>query len=314
MPRSEITSILHPDLDGLDVLPHSRYNLLSLPNELLLEIAEHLFIPFIYDDRFPTVTTFRDASAFLLVNHRLNQLLTPYFLRRAISSFYWGLPCCSRTILHWAAAHNGSVNLLRKIFLYDDSKLINQVDCHGVSPLFAAVLHNNITMTEFLLKEGADVELRTVSSPLLCAVACGYHDIVGLLLDAGADTESKIYSHCTSLHIISMIGDAKEASIIKKALVQAGANTAALQAFGYTPTQIEDKLREARAYGTYKEGLEWRTAPYGFQSGQVLPWLVPLFFFRHQLSMLKANLHEFCPRGQQDSKRRYPKFPFTYRQ
>ncbi|KAF8423893.1 ankyrin repeat-containing domain protein [Tirmania nivea] len=314
MSRTEATSILHPDPAGLVDLPHfqpTRYNFLSLPNELLLEIAEYTFNSITYGDPPASAATdstaLRDATAFLLVNHRLNQLLTPYLLRVAMSKVSWGPPHWHRSILHWAAAH-GSLSLLRKVLLYGGSKMINQVDSRGISPLMTAVLHNDAAITELLLEEGADVELGPTSSaaqariftPLHCAVAFGYHDILGLLLGAGADTESTAFAHCTPLHIASMIGDVKDASISKEALVQAGANRNAQSLLGYwyTPIQIEEELSKAKAIKTYKEREE------GITQEGIDNWLdnfifsplgLPLYFLRSQLSQFKEVQHEWCP-------------------
>jgi len=307
--------MLHPGAAalGLADLSHSRpaqCNFLSLPNELLLEIAEWLFHPATYDIRLPEATTFRDASAFLLVNHRLYQLFSPYFFR-TISKFSWGPPHLGRSILHWAAAHNGNPNLLRRLLPYGGSKMINDVDREGASPLFTAVLHNNATITEFLLKEGADIELEAQSTPLVCAVVFGYYDIVGLLLDAGAYTEERTFTDCTPLHIASMLGNAKEASNIIKALVQAGADTSARQHLGYTPAEIEEKLSEAKALGIYKGDLDLERVtplydPHIDQGSRdrdrhrvtsqladlrALPWIAPLYFLRRQLAQLKEAQH-----------------------
>jgi len=281
-------------------LPHPQptRDLLSLPNELLLEVAEHLFSRTTYDAHRTTpytVTTFRDARAFLLVNRRLNQLLTPLFLRRAISGFSLApsLACPHRSILHWAAANNSSPNLWGKLRLYGGSKLINRVDCKQTSPLLAAVLYNNATATELLLKEGADVKLGN-PSPLLCAVVFAYHDIVGLLLGAGADTEERTVSGCTLLHLASMISNAEKASIIKKALVQAGANENARQHLGYTPAQIEDMVSEAKALGAYREGPELGTVILDqifLADLEALPWLHPFCYLRRRLLKVRGDLY-----------------------
>jgi len=292
----------------LAVLPHSRpigYSLLSLPNELLLEIAEYLFNQITYDADIPAATTFRDANAFLLVNHRLYQLLTPCFLRSAVSNFSWGPPHLCRSILHWAAAHNGSFNLLRKLFAYGGSNLINQVDSRGFSPLLIAVLHNNAAITEFLLKEGANVELHTPIqvTPLLCAVVFRYHDILRLLLDAGADPVTMAYLGYTALHFAFM-DDTEDASLVQGALIQARANRSARQPLGYTPAQIEDKLSEAKALGVYPEDLKWGTPLYDrFDSwpklvgtNRLWTYHMPLYSLWDLLTTEKAQ-QEFCPPG-----------------
>ena len=269
--------MLHPDLAGLGLADSrpAQCNLLSLPNELLLEIAEHLLSPAANGN-----ITFRDTGAFLRVNHRLHQLLTPCFLRRAISDFFWGPPGLCRSILHWAAAHQGSPSPLRKLLLYGRSELINEVDYDGISPLVVAVLYNNTTTTQFLLEEGADTDMYSdeeITAPLIYAVAFGYHDIVELLLNAGADTETVNCYRCTPLHIIPIIESATSASIIKKALIRAGANTGARDMFGYTPTQFE---------------VMWSHLVFGKEFRDP-SWSMPLSLLRVLLESLKATQHMF---------------------
>jgi ankyrin repeat protein len=64
---------------------------------------------------------------------------------------------------------------------------------HGAAALFMAILKGRIAMVQLLLKEGVNVNVRTVSgkTPLMAAAHKGYTDIVQLLLEQGANVVLK---------------------------------------------------------------------------------------------------------------------------
>lgn len=64
---------------------------------------------------------------------------------------------------------------------------------HGAAALFMAILKGRIAMVQLLLREGVNVNVRTVSgkTPLMAACHKGYTDLVQLLLEHGALVEVK---------------------------------------------------------------------------------------------------------------------------
>ncbi|MBI3899866.1 MAG: ankyrin repeat domain-containing protein [Gammaproteobacteria bacterium] len=64
---------------------------------------------------------------------------------------------------------------------------------HGAAALFGAVLKGRIAIVQTLLKQGVNVNTRTVTgkTPLMAAAYKGYSDIVQLLLDNGAEANAR---------------------------------------------------------------------------------------------------------------------------
>ncbi len=67
-------------------------------------------------------------------------------------------------------------------------------DNEGVSIFDVAITYNNLFVVEYILEKGIDVNKTTRRSrftPLMCASCYGHVDIIKLLLDEGANKETK---------------------------------------------------------------------------------------------------------------------------
>jgi len=116
----------------------------------------------------------------------------------------------------------------------------------GFTPLHIAAFAHNLDATRALLAAGADAnELATASfaqvTPLGTAATFGAAEIVGLLLDHGADTERTSDHGNTPLHSASANGN----RAIVELLLANGANVAAATADGRTPADLaaNDEIR-----------------------------------------------------------------------
>ena len=292
-----------PDLLTLpNYLPRSRPNLISLPTELLLEITDHLFTQGAYiPTHNPTnrkKTNFHHASALLRVSRHLNEVLTPYFYGRAISDYRWPPPPnWGRSLMHWAVAHNGSRGLIQKLILYGGSKLVNDVDFEGLSPIFVAAMHNNFEAAELLLNAGANPNSTALGlTPVLCTVVLKHHDTLRVLLNAGGDPEADGFSGSTALHLASMIGVSRDANLLKAALIEAGGDwDTRKSSAGYTAVQIENIMKNEIFIGNYQESLENKPI-FGFYDD--LPMCAyPLFHHRNNTALSKADMHMYCRPG-----------------
>ncbi|XXG97047.1 hypothetical protein Hte_003341 [Hypoxylon texense] len=76
--------------------------------------------------------------------------------------------------------------------LLEDRALLNGRDRHGYTPLAVAVRKGNIDVAEYLVKQGAKVNVLspTFGSILHLAVAGGFADLVMLLVESGADCKA----------------------------------------------------------------------------------------------------------------------------
>ena len=116
----------------------------------------------------------------------------------------------------------------------------------GFTPLHIAAFAHNADATRALLAAGADTnELATASfaqvTPLGTAATFGAAEIVGLLLDHGADTERTSDHGNTPLHSAAANGNRQ----IVELLLAHGANAAAATADGRTPADLaaNDEIR-----------------------------------------------------------------------
>ena len=85
------------------------------------------------------------------------------------------------------AARKGDLKQIQK--LLDSGKDINQRDKTGFTALHWAAMTNKIEVAKFLIKKGADVNIRDSKmnmSPLDVAQAKGFKDMAELLLKSGA--------------------------------------------------------------------------------------------------------------------------------
>lgn len=90
---------------------------------------------------------------------------------------------------------------------------------HGAAALFTAILKGRIAIVKNLLKQGVNVNTRTVSgkTPLMAAAYKGYSDIVQLLLDSGADVRVKDARGDTALRMATRAGFTRIADVLKQA-------------------------------------------------------------------------------------------------
>lgn len=88
---------------------------------------------------------------------------------------------------------------------------------HGAAALFNAVLKGRIVIVQTLLKQGVDVNTRTVSgkTPLMAAAYKGYSDVVQVLLDHGADPRARDARGDTALKMADRAGFTRAAQVIR---------------------------------------------------------------------------------------------------
>lgn len=88
---------------------------------------------------------------------------------------------------------------------------------HGTAALFNAVLKGRIVVVQTLLKQGVDVNTRTVSgkTPLMAAAFKGYSDIVQMLLEHGADARARDARGDTALKMAERAGFTRAAQVIR---------------------------------------------------------------------------------------------------
>lgn len=90
---------------------------------------------------------------------------------------------------------------------------------HGSVALFNAILKGRIAAVENLIKQGVNVNCKTVSgkTPLMAAAYKGYSDIVQLLLDHGSDVRLKDSRGDTALKMATRGGFTRIADQLKRA-------------------------------------------------------------------------------------------------
>lgn len=90
---------------------------------------------------------------------------------------------------------------------------------HGAAALFTAVLKGRIAVVQTLLKQGVNVNTRTVTgkTPLMAAAYKGYSDIVQLLVDNGADAKLKDSRGDSALQMAVRGGFTRVAELLKSA-------------------------------------------------------------------------------------------------
>lgn len=90
---------------------------------------------------------------------------------------------------------------------------------HGAAALFTAVLKGRIAVVQTLLKQGVNVNTRTVSgkTPLMAAAYKGYSDIVQVLLDHGADARVRDGRGDTALKMAKRGGYNRVVDVLKAA-------------------------------------------------------------------------------------------------
>uniref|UniRef100_A0A8B9RAY9 Regulatory factor X associated ankyrin containing protein n=1 Tax=Astyanax mexicanus TaxID=7994 RepID=A0A8B9RAY9_ASTMX len=102
--------------------------------------------------------------------------------------------------IHQLAAHGEMAQV--KMHLDSDMSLLNSQDERGFTPLMWAAAFGEIEMVQFLLEKGADPRTfaRERESALSLASACGFADIVNILLEHKVDIDSYDWVTVLILH------------------------------------------------------------------------------------------------------------------
>lgn len=165
--------------------------LLTVPNELLLIIAENL------------VKRPKHVNSLLLSNRRLASLLTPLLHCLAVQDKDgW-------TALQWAAQRGHET--LAELVLSKGADVNAMDNFFGQSAFYLAVKNRHVGLIGILLANGADMsldgELRRIA--LNWAVREGRADVVELLLERGAGEDLRggvLFHGATSLHLAALNG------------------------------------------------------------------------------------------------------------
>lgn len=117
---------------------------------------------------------------------------------------------------------------------------INACDKEGQSALMRASLFGHTDMVGLLLEKGADIKIRskeTQSTALMEAVAGNHVDVIRLLAQNGADVNERDVLNRTPLHVECMWGFVEVADL----LIELGAKTDALDMTDQTPLMVAEQ-------------------------------------------------------------------------
>ncbi|MEC9015914.1 MAG: ankyrin repeat domain-containing protein [Gemmatimonadota bacterium] len=109
------------------------------------------------------------------------------------------------------AAQQGDAQIVRTLLQQGED--VNAAQSDGLTALHWAALHNDLEMAKLLLYAGATVKPTTrVGSytPLHLASRSGYHEVMSVMLDAGADPNKLTSTGVTPMHFAAQ-SDAPEA-------------------------------------------------------------------------------------------------------
>jgi hypothetical protein len=203
----------------------SKSSLLTLPNELLIEVAPHL-------------KSFKDLNSLVRTSRFFHCLFNSLLYRRAVTANVTVRENIVRRVLyrHRAASlalllDNG-LSTHQEIYGYKNS-LLYEV-CH------LCFEEPSIPLARLLLERGADVHSKKATdylgTPLHVAACQSKFEIAKLLLAHGADVNATGGYGCdwTPLHVAA-IGDRPQNFAMVKLLLQAGAAVNALTSDGHSP-------------------------------------------------------------------------------
>src|SRR5258708_4987063 len=147
------------------------------------------------------------------------------------------------TPLH-VAADDGKLNTMQ--LLINHGADVNALDCQGDSPLHKASRITNSDEAEFLVKSGANVNIRIIdefndeSTPLHVAAAYGNLNMVQLLIDYGVDVNALDRQGYSPLYLA--VGTSslqqRERYLIAQSLIGRGANVDARGSRHKTPLHL----------------------------------------------------------------------------
>lgn len=181
--------------------------LLQLPNELLLQIGEVLSL-------LPEAS---HLNAFLRTNRRLANLIQPIIDKTAVPVDLGR----RKRVLHWAS-ERGYERLAGA--LLDHGSYVGALDCNGWTPLLHAAANGHAGIITKLLNKGANIEAKSYwgdrETALHCAALEGQEEAVRVLVQRGAELDTKAQSRSTALHFAVEF----EKETIVKFLIDNGAN------------------------------------------------------------------------------------------
>ena len=157
---------------------------------------------------------------------------------------------CDNQETIWTAAVNGDWETVKQL-LEREPSLINVTDDGGVTLLHFAASNSNIVVLEYLISQGADVNVKAQygETPLHWATRWNSDvDVLEYLVSRGNDVNVKeIYGH-TPLHFAAMVNSSVE---VLKCLVSKGADVNARNCWDDTP------LYEAAGWNDNAKVLEY---------------------------------------------------------
>ena len=164
--------------------------LLGLPNEILLSVAENL--------------SAKDLSRFLSTSRQLSSLLAPRLRNLALQNVG------TLTALQWAAIHGHA--LLAELAISNGAKVDehypNYFKWSGHTPLHRAARKDYPDVIRVLAKHGARIDVRDIDfqTPLHCAAWHQSPGAIQALLELGADTACFDNSGKSPAHIAARKG------------------------------------------------------------------------------------------------------------
>ena len=155
------------------------------------------------------------------------------------------------------ALNSAGCSVMSRAVSVEDAAICNELLAHGadpdgagidesVPPIVCAAIHHHVQILDLLIRNGADVNLRTSggSTALNLAAAMGHGDIVAALIRAGADVNVADAHGWTPL--MSAVGQPESAALVENLLI-AGALPDAADNEGQTAMQIAARGQNVRA-------------------------------------------------------------------
>jgi ankyrin repeat protein/L-ascorbate metabolism protein UlaG (beta-lactamase superfamily) len=133
------------------------------------------------------------------------------------------------------AAKSGDLQKVKEL-LAADPDLVNSKDSKGFTPLHSAVSKGRRTVVQFLVENGADIEVKNKNglTPLFQALDLNRTRVAKILIENGANVNIKGYRNRTLLHMAARSGN----TAIVRQLIDNGANTNAVDSRGNTPLDL----------------------------------------------------------------------------